>query len=370
LASLYDVCTPALRNEIPNGERVKNQTGFFGPLLFLLLGLLSAFPVVPLAVSLTMDGGFLRVLLFGVGWLFSVFYGLIVGGLIVEGLLRLEFLAEPIVQTFMWGSPMAAWWGHQRLQSMPREQRQAWTQTLTGGALLGFGAGSVAGLLRSAASAGSGFGGFGGGSFGGGGASGSWGGTSGLTGKTSGAAGTVAGPLGTTGSATSAAAGAVVAGGMADKAASSLSTNAALPDGLWTRLSRWFQKFQWYHGFSFVLTAIVFLPLGLGTMKALQNTDILLFVLGWGALYGAYNLIIRPTRATSPQSSTSFTGGAASSSWMCPPYIPVPISPMRAQAQPCIRQSGKGRDQIYHAAVLGSGRFLPFGLPWRALRSK
>jgi hypothetical protein len=277
------------------------------PLLLLLLGLLLAFPVVLLAVSLAMDGGCLRVLLFGVGWLFSIFYGLIVGGLVGKGILGLDFVVTPVVQAFMWGYPLAGWWGHRQLQSLPREQRAAWKQTLTGGALLGFGAGSVAGLLRSAGSVGGGFGGVGGGSFGGGGASGSWSGAS-VGGSATGVqgSGAVVGTMGT-------AAAAVVAGGP-----SSLPPDATRlvppPGGLWSRLRRWGRTFRWYHALSFALTTIVFLPLGLGTMTALQNRSVLLFALGAGAVYGAYRLIVRPGRRPR-RLDASPTGGRASSTW-------------------------------------------------------
>lgn len=299
----------------------------FGPIFAILLGLLLAFPSVPLGVSLVMDGGCLRYLLFGLGWIFAIFYGLFTGAVVGEELLGLEFLVKPITYTFMWGYPAVAYWGHKKLQSMPPEQYRAWDQTLTGGALLGFGAGSIAGLFRSAAS---GFGGFGGGSFGGGGASGSWSGASGAAGSASstaagGASSSAAGTATTAagGSSEAAAVATGVAPGLTSKEPSSPTSSSAPPAdasssrGLWTRLRQWFQKFQWYHGLVFVLATFVFVPLGLGTMQALQNTKFFVFVLVCVVLYSGYKLLHRSSDASHSVASTisSFQGGEASSYW-------------------------------------------------------
>lgn len=289
-----------------------------GPIIALLLGLLLVFPTVFLAVSLVMDEGCLRFILFGVGWLFAIFYGLFTGAIVGEAILELEFLVKPIVYIFMWGYPVAAYWGRKRLEAMPDEQYRAWDQTLSGGALLGFGAGSIAGLVRSAAS---GFGGFGGGSFGGGGASGSWSGATSAAGSASSTA---------AGSASSTAAGTVTAGSsqaaamaagatprVSDEASSSPATDAPESRGFWTRLRRWFQKFQWYHGLAFVLVTLVFVPLGLGAMQALQNTKVFVFALVCVVIYSGYKLLRRYPDATGSAlgTSSSFRGGEASSSW-------------------------------------------------------
>lgn len=301
------------------GENVL-EVLIFGPIFAILLGLLLAFPSILLGVSLVMDGGCLRYLLFGVGWLCAIIYGLFTGAVVGEELLGLEFLVNPIIYVFMGGYPAVAYWGHKKLQSMPPEQYRAWDQTLTGGALLGFGAGSIAGLLRSVAS---GFGGFGGGSFGGGGASGSWSGASGAAGATSspaasGATSSTAGTAATAGGSSQAAA--VVTGaapGVASEAsASSASADASGSRGLWTRLRRWFQKFQWYHGLVFVLATLVFVPLGLGTIQALQNTKFFVFVLVCVVVYSGYKFLSRDSTSQSVvRTISSFRGGEATGSW-------------------------------------------------------
>jgi uncharacterized membrane protein YgcG len=313
-----------------------------GPIVLLLMSLLLAFPTVLLAVSLVMDGGCLRYLLFGVGWLFAVFYGLLTGALVAEEILGLTVLKKPIFYVFTWGYPVAAYWGHQKLQSTSAERYRAWRQTLTGGALLGFGAGSIAGLLRSAAS---GFGGFGGGSFGGGGAGTSWSGASGAAGGASSTApGSASAAAGGTSTATAGGASAGAAGsgattvGSSAKAATvgtgiavdasggdetSSDAPADAPLGLWARLERWIRKFQWYHGLAFILVTLVFVPLGLGTMQALQNTKFLIFVLACVVVYGGYKLFRRysgPSRYSGSSHTvlttiSSFRGGEASSSW-------------------------------------------------------
>ena len=309
-----------------------------GPIVLLLMSLLLAFPTVLLAVSLVMDGGCLRYLLFGVGWLFAVFYGSLTGALVAEGILGLEFLVKPIFYVFTWGYPAVAYWGHQTLQSMPPERYQAWKQTLTGGALLGFGAGSIAGLLRSAAS---GFGGFGGGSFGGGGAGTSWSGASGAaSGASSTAPGSASAAAGGTSTATAGGASAGAAGSGATTVGSSakaatVETGIAVdasggdetsPDapadtsdapGLWARFKQWIRKFQWYHGLAFILVTLVFVPLGLGTMQAVQNTEFFVFVLACVVVYGGYNLFRRYSGSSHTVLTTisSFRGGEASSSW-------------------------------------------------------
>jgi uncharacterized membrane protein YgcG len=292
-----------------------------GPIVLLLMSLLLAFPTVFLAVSLVMDGSCLRFILFGVGWLCALILGGLVAALVGEGIFEIEFLSKSIFYLFTWGYPVAAFWGHRKFQSMSPERYQAWKQSLTGGALLGLGAGSIAGLARSAAS---GFGGFGGGSFGGGGASGSWSGTSGTAGS---AASTAAGGTSSTaaGTATTAAGSTSEAAALTTGAAPGVAgtESAGAPDegagsrGWWTRLRQWFQKFQWYHGFAFVLVTLVFVPLGLGTMQALQNTKFFVFALVCVVVYSGYKLLRRYPDAPEAVLTTisSFHGGEASSSW-------------------------------------------------------
>ena len=289
-----------------------------GPLLLILLSLLLAVPTVLLAVSLVMDGGCFRYILFGMGWLCALIYGMIVGVIVGEGILGLEVLVKPLFYVFLWGYPMVAYWGHKKLQAMPDEQYRAWDQTLTGGALLGFGAGSVAGLLRSI---GSGFGGFGGGSFGGGGASGSWSGASGVSGSSASLGSASSTAASTSASAAGGSSPAAVAAGAAPGVAAENPSDTPDPEsesrGLWTRVRHWFQKFQWYHGLAFILVSLVFVPLGLGTMKALQNTKFFVFALVSVVLYSGYKLFRRNPNA--PQDVfrfvSSFMGGKASSSW-------------------------------------------------------
>jgi len=147
--------TPSVPETDSAGESVIEfllEIFILGPIITILLGLLLAFPTVLLSVSLVMDGGCLRFILFGIGWLSAIIYGAFTGMIVGEAILGLEFLVKPIFHLFMWGYPVAAVWGHRKLEAMPEEQYRAWDQTLTGGALLGFGAGSIAGLARSVAS--------------------------------------------------------------------------------------------------------------------------------------------------------------------------------------------------------------------------
>lgn len=289
------------------------------PLLLLLLTLLLAIPTSLLAVSLVLDGGCLRYLLFAMGWACTTVYGLLTGALVADAILGMNGLTELIAKAFLWGYPFVAWWGHKRLEAMPPEQYQAWKQSLTGGALLGFGAGSIAGLARSV---GSGFGGFGGGSFGGGGASGSWSGASGAGGSVSSTAASSsasAGGAGTTGvgSTSLAASGATAAlGATPSGAASTSSENPSQTSGIWARLKRWFHKFQWYHGVAFILVTLVFVPFGLGAVQALENTTVLVVALVAVVGYSAYRLIHSSAASTvTDRVVSSFRGGAGSSSW-------------------------------------------------------
>lgn len=283
-----------------------------GPIITILLGLLLAFPTVLLAVSLVMDGGCLRYILFGLGWLCAVIYGLLTGAVVGEAILGFEFLAAPIAYVFIWGYPIVAYWGYKMLRAMPADQYHAWDQTLSGGALLGFGAGSVVGLARSVAS---GFGGFGGGSFGGGGASGSWAGATSAAGSVSAAtgAGTSAATVGARGTSQAVVMAGAAAGG-SDDGSSSTSSEAG---GVWARLRRWFQKFQWYHGFAFVLVTLVFVPLGLGAMRILENTTVFVAVLVCVLAYTGYKFLHRTPDGSdsAPPPIASFRGGGAASSW-------------------------------------------------------
>jgi hypothetical protein len=300
--------------DVSEGETVLEtviEIFLLGPIFLLFMILLLAFPTVLLGVAVVMDGGCFRYMVFAIGWVCAIFYGMITGMLVGEGLFGTESLVMPIIHIFTWGYPILALWVDVKLEKMPEEQYRAWDQTLTGGALLGFGAGSIAGLFRSAAS---GFGGFGGGSFGGGGAAGSWSGASGAASASAG-----------TGSAGSAAAGgtsgAAVATGAASGAAAGASSSAPdrsepSRDGRGS-IRQWFDKFQWYHGIVFTLAIIVFMPFGLGAMQALQNPEVFWTVLVGLLVYSVYKLLRRSPEATRRvvRSLSSFGGGEASSSW-------------------------------------------------------
>jgi uncharacterized membrane protein YgcG len=302
----------------PGGAPPRPAEGPSGGLVDALVGLLLALalvlggigPFVILAVVLVMDKGWLQYLLFTVGWMGAVGCGMAVSGVVVGAageLLGLssgtaERLAPAGVVLFTLGYPAAAWWGRQKFRSMPRERYLAWRQSLTGGALLGFGIGSAAQALRTAVSlkgGSGGFGGFGGGSFGGGGASGSWSASGTAGGAASAASGTASSVAG------SSVGGAVSAG------------TAAGTMGTWGRLRRWTHRFRWYHGVVFVLALFFFSLLGLGSAEALQkHTGLLVLVLVLGGLYGSYRLWRwGQTSAASFFSAADFQGGGASGSW-------------------------------------------------------
>jgi hypothetical protein len=297
-------------------------------LLAIFAGFIAIAPVVTLAVSLVMDDGWLRYLVFAAGWAFSFFSGGIVSGLLgvvaaeVLGLGSglLESVLPVGVVAFLLAYPVAAWWGRRWFQSLPREQYLAWKQALTGGALLGFGAGSIANLLRSAipvsggsGGGGGGFGGFGGGSFGGGGAGGSWSAS--------------AGGASTSGTATSTGASAT---GASAGASSSVSSGAAAPavvsrtapaagsstDGWGSLLAAWLQRFRWVHGVLFALALLSFAVIGAWSAEYLwRDTGLLVLVLGVGGAYGLYTLWRGWAPSVSPVPDREFQGGEAASSW-------------------------------------------------------
>lgn len=294
---------------------------FLLPILVLLLGIVVGVPTGLLAVCLVMDSGCLRAALFIVGWGIALLSGTITGGilaLILEGVgLGSETIGEAMLSNvfgagpflFFFGYPVAAVFGKRWFDSMSRERFLTWKQTLTGGAMLGFGVGSVAHLLRSVfALKGGSFGGFGGGSFGGGGASGSFQGTAvgasssaagGASGAAAGSAGVAPGVAGTGGAAT---------------ASSGTSTSVRT---YLTRAKDWLLRFQWYHVLAFLLITLIFVPLGLGTVEILQNTEVLVSVLLFGAGYLAYRTWNPDaiSKWSSALQDAGFQGGEASGSW-------------------------------------------------------
>lgn len=291
-----------------------------GILLIVLGGLAVVAPFIVLAVSLVMEGGCLRSLVFAAGWAFSFFGGGIVSGLLgvvaTEALGLGSGLLENVLPVgiviLLLAYPIAAWWGRRWFRSLPREQYIVWKQALTGGALLGFGVGSIANLLRSAipVSGGSGgFGGFGGGSFGGGGAGGSWSASAGGA-STSGAA-TSAGA-----SATGAPAGAS-SGTTAPAVVSGTAPVTSSSAGGWgSLLPTWLRRFRWIHGVLFALALFSFAVLGAWNVEyPWRDTGLLVLVLGIGGAYGIYTLWRWWAPSASPFPDREFQGGEAAASW-------------------------------------------------------
>ena len=316
-----DQSSVTLDADVSEGETVLEtvlEIFLLGPIFLLFMTLLLAFPMVLLGVAVVMDGGCFRYMVFAIGWVCAIFYGMIAGMLVGEGLFGTESLVMPIIHIFTWGYPILGLWVDMKLDNMPEEQYRAWDQTLTGGALLGFGAGSIAGLFRSAAS---GFGGFGGGSFGGGGASGSWSGASGAASASTGAGSAGSAAAGASAGTAGGTSGGAAATGAASGAAAASSSST--PDRSEERrdergsLRQWFDKFRWYHGIAFIFAIIVFMPFGLGAMQALQNPKFFWTVLVGLLVYSVYKLLRQSPEATNAvvRSFSSFGGGEGSSSW-------------------------------------------------------
>ena len=228
----------------------------------LLTTVLVGIPSTIAAVTAAMDDGPLRLGLFIIGWVLAPVCGFFAG--VVTLLPLKEFLgAGAGAFGFMLGMPLVFLTGYgvararirRWLQSLPEAEAVAWRRTLTGGALVGAGVGSVAKLIRSVFTLkGSGFGGFGGGSFGGGGASGSWSGASGAASASSAGTGAVAG-AGSGAAGTAPAASAAVRGAEA----------AASERGSW--LTQWRRRLQWYHAAAFGLVTLVFYAVASFTME-------------------------------------------------------------------------------------------------------
>ena len=314
--------SPQLREE--RSWRIWGLNVLVGGLLVVLVLLAVVAPFVVLAVSLVMDGGCLRYGVFAVGWLLSGFGGtavtLVIGLFATEALGLssdvFESIALVVISAYFFGYPVAAWWGWRWLQSLPRKRRRAWKQTLTGGALFGFGAGATAGL---APAAGSGFGGFGGGSFGGGGASGSWSASSAgkaaasASGKASSATGTSAGGAGTS-------VGGAGASGSAGLPATGAAAGATAADGWWDRLQKQWRRFRWYHGVAFVLAGLSFAALGAWVVAALQQ-KVNPGVVALGSLWAFVGFVLwrwlgpPASRPSGRPSDPEFQGGEASGAW-------------------------------------------------------
>ena len=284
-------------------------------LLLALLGVL--LPMVTLSVlalSLLLDNGCLRGLLFLAGWsLFAPVAGAALAVLLLalagmEGNLSAE--AGYGAQAFLIVYPIVAVFLYLYFDRLSEEKRAAWKSSLTNGALFGFGAGAVG---KAATAATGGFGGFGGGSFGGGGAGGSFKGSAAAAGGAAKAAG---GP-GTAETVSAVGAGAATsptttaAGETEVRAhetepdeteldeteldetsasaqdASSKPQSASQRTGRRGSFSQYIEDIRFRHVLGFLLVAIAFLPFGIGLARASLNPVVQIVGLG---LLGAYAL--------------------------------------------------------------------------------
>jgi len=275
-------------------------------LLLALLGVL--LPMVTLSVlalSLLLDNGCLRGLLFLAGWsLFAPVAGAALAGLLLalagmEGNLSAEVGYG--AQAFLIVYPIVAVFLYLYFDRLSEEERAAWKSSLTNGALFGFGAGAVG---KAATAATGGFGGFGGGSFGGGGAGGSFKGSA----AAAGGAAKAAGP-GTAETVSAVGAGAATsptttaAGETEVRAhetepdeteldetsasaqdASSKPQSASQRTGRRGSFSQYIEDIRFRHVLGFLLVAIAFLPFGIGLAR---NPVVQIVGLG---LLGAYAL--------------------------------------------------------------------------------
>jgi uncharacterized membrane protein (DUF485 family) len=307
----------SLQRQEERSWRIWGLNVLVGILLALLVLLAVVSPFAILAVSLVMDKGCLRYVVFAAGWVFSGFGGMVATG--VLGVFATEALglgsdlfqgiAQVVIPVYFFGYPVAGWGGRWWLRSLPREQRRAWKRTLTGGALFGFGTGATAGIIPTV---GGGFGGFGGGSFGGGGASGSW--------SASGAGKAAASASGAASSSAAASAGGAGASGSTGLPTTGAAAGAAAADGWWDRLRERWRRFRWYHGVAFVLAGLSFAALGAWLMAALQqkvNPGVVALGSLWAfAGFALWRWLARPaSRPPDRSSDPEFQGGEASGAW-------------------------------------------------------
>ena len=230
-------------------------------IVLLLIAVLFSIPAAVAAVTIAMDAGGLRLSLSLVGWALALaggFFAGILGMLLLGTILDTEnFGPEALwlilggIVAFLAGHGATRAWIRRWLRSLPRERAVAWRRTLTGGALVGAGVGSVAKLLRSAVTLKGG--GFRGGSFDGG-ASGSW--------SASGAGKAAASASGTASTAASGSTGLPATGAAA---------GATAADGWWDRLQERWRQFRWHHGVAFVLAGLSFAALEAWVVAALEQ---------------------------------------------------------------------------------------------------
>ena len=268
----------------------------------LFLTLPAVFPMGFAAVALFMDSGCLRAVVAGLGWLSAVLYGLVIALVLIDmagwpaGLLGLAF----------WGSTLTFgllyFWGKRCVGRLSEADRLTWKRTLTGGAFIGTGVGSMLNVARSAGTLFRG----GGGSFGGGGAGGSFGSAQAATAPI--ASPGVASPgavakgtavLGHGSTATTAAAG-IAAG------------SAGILQHLRSRSRSWLRatmaqlrRLRWYHGIGFLFTLLIFIPVGLGLTAILERPRMLLGIVGAVAMLRLFYLGVRLMDAFGMFSETS-----------------------------------------------------------------
>lgn len=247
----------------------------------LIVGLFMGVPVVLAggfgSVFLFMETGCLKGLLGVLGWLAALVAGLINGLLLGTWVGALEPFAWTGVIVGGLGYPLGLIRAQRILKQLPRADYLTWKHTLTGGAMVGTGAGSV---LSAARSAGILF--KGGGSFGGGGASGSFG-----SAKATIAVQTATAP------------GAVIPGPV-DMASGAATPQTSASDSRvcrWTRAAmRQVRRFRWYHGLAFVLIVLIFLPVGMGLTAVLQRPHLHLGVAITASLIWGWMLLVQVDR--------------------------------------------------------------------------
>jgi hypothetical protein len=243
------------------------------------------------AVALFMDSGCLRAVVAGLGWLSAVLYGLVIALILVD----MAGLPSGLLGLAFWGSTLTFgllyFWGKRRVGRLAEADRLTWKRTLTGGAFIGTGVGSMLNVARSAGALFRG----GGGSFGGGGASGSFG-----------SAQAAAAPIASPGVTSP---GAVAKGTAVLGHASTASTTAAAgiaagSAGIFqhvrNRSESWLRatmeqlrRLRWYHGIGFLFTLLIFVPVGLGLTAILERPRLLLGIVGAVAMLRLFYLGVR-----------------------------------------------------------------------------
>ncbi|NBB74902.1 MAG: hypothetical protein GVY35_14680 [Bacteroidetes bacterium] len=266
--------------------------------------LVLAFMVTPVicaggfaAVALFLDAGCLRMGLAVLGWGAALLGGLLIGGVLGTGLGALSVFGWAGVIAGGLGYPVLFLRARTKIKQLPQAEYLTWKHTLTGGALLGTGAGSALSVVRSAGALFKGSGG----SFGGGGASGSFGGgqvaqvatasaqgasassTVGLTSSAAPGVGAVSAGVASTRSAAAA----------ADDQGRASSASGSRVKRVGRAVWRLVRRLRWYHGVAFVLVLLVFLPVGMGVGTVFQRPRLLLWIVGVYTLFRVPWLLVR-----------------------------------------------------------------------------